>query len=124
MGDVATVQMQSRAPTLKELLRSGKASTLEIQVALARWQSMAKEWEGTVGAQRAHYKHAPSLGLALTKKGFYIGGNKLNNERGHGCVGQGKRHQNAAVHMQPKKNRGKLAKWCSVSKHRQSHEAE
>lgn len=40
-------------------------------------------------------------------------GGRMNNERGDGCRGQGKRHQNAAVHSQPRKAGGRLAKWSS-----------
>ena len=38
----------------------------------------------------------------------------LAQERGHGCRGQGKRHQNGAKRTQPKKHGGRVAKWSSA----------
>jgi hypothetical protein len=44
---------------------------------------------------------------------LFDGGHKANFERGYGVSGQGKRHQNAAVHRQPRQGQGRLAKWSS-----------
>lgn len=94
-------------PTLKQFVRLNPE---DIQVALARTEGMKHEWAGVVGVSKACYQHTPKLDFAIARE-IYDGGCKTNNERGHQCQGQGKRHQNAAVHVQPKKQGGKLAKW-------------
>jgi len=98
-----------RPPSERLLARQGNFR--EIEAALARREAVKVEWGGTIAVSKARLKHAPRLCLEATAK-VYDGGSKLNNERGEGCRGQGKRHQNAPVHRQPKKNGGRLAKWC------------
>lgn len=99
-----------RTPSKRLLARQGNLR--EIEAALARREAVKVEWGGTIAVSKARLEHVPRLCLETTAKGFYDGGSKLNNERGEGCRGQGKRHQNAPVHRQPKKNGGRLAKWC------------
>jgi len=71
-------------------------------------------WLGVVQAAETRQGYAPRRDLPVVAIGAFDGGCKTNNERGHQCYGQGKRHQNAPVHGQPKKHGGKLAKWSSA----------
>ena len=78
-----------------------------------RWTAApTDEWEAAINAANA--KRVTPKQLKFVDRKVYDGGCKLNNERGHGCQGQGKRHQNSAVHAQPTKASGaRLAKWSS-----------
>merc|ERR1711974_131097 len=80
-----------RSPSQRLLAR--RRDFREIEAALARKEAVKVEWAGTVAVWKARQEHAPRLCLDATAKGFYDGGSKMNNERGEGCQGQGKRHQ-------------------------------
>lgn len=99
-------------PSLKVLLKSQQADIGEIQTVLARQLQIRQQWTGTIIASEANLRRTPRVHAPFEKSGLFDGGHKLNQERGNACRGQGKRHQNAAVHGQPKQNRGRLAKWC------------
>lgn len=96
--------------SLKATMRSGNFA--DIQAVLARREAERSEWVGTVLGAQARQEHTPRLRLDVVAKGFYDGGSKTNNERGDACRGQGKRHQNAPVHAQPKRRGGRLPKWA------------
>jgi len=68
-------------------------------------------WIGVAKAAEKQHEFAPRRDLFVAS--HFEGGCRMNNERGHQCHGQGKCHQNAPVHGQPKKHGGKLAKWSS-----------
>jgi hypothetical protein len=107
---ITPVDHKGSVPSLKYSVRLGNLD--DIQAALARRDAERLEWVGALAAVRTRQEHAPRLRLDVVAKGFYDGGSKTNNERGDGCHGQGKRHQNAAVHGQPKRNGGRLPKWA------------
>jgi len=100
-------------PSLRSLMRSDKADPAELQMLIARRELVKSSWTGVVSNASAYCKRSPKLKAAFAETGLFDGGHKLNQERGNACRGQGKRHQNAAVHAQPKRNQGRLAKWCS-----------
>jgi len=101
--------------SIKKVVRSGSADVGQLEAILTKMQAERLEWTGVTCTTRSGHSRAPRLTAPVEKKVFDVR-TKMNNERGHGCVGQGKRHQNAAVHTQPKKHGGRLAKWSSAPK--------
>lgn len=88
------------------------------QRALAR-KLMMPEWTAMAAAAKARERAvAPKRNFEDTPKHFFANSAKMNNERGAKCQGQGKRHQNAAVHAAPKAGAGRCAKWSSAKKKR------
>lgn len=110
-----TVKYRGTRVSLKELLRSGKAEGCDMEALLVQRKAEQREWVGVLGMTEAQHLRAPRLKASVESKVYDVR-SKMNNERGHGCAGQGKRHQNAAVHVQPTKHGGKLAKWSSGPK--------
>jgi len=96
-------------------LSQGNATWVRQQHALAR-QMMIPEWAGAVAAAQSRQKLNPRHSHEHPSKFFFANSAKMNNERGAKCQGQGKRHQNAAVHSAPKAGAGRCAKWSSVKK--------
>jgi len=98
--------------SVKELMRSRLVDASQRQTLMVQREATRMEWVGIAQNSKAAVLNAPRLGQAAQQKGFWFNGScKLNSERGNGCCGQGKRHQNAAVHAQPRKGKGRLAKW-------------
>lgn len=104
---------KSCASSLRQLLRSGRAEDGQIQALLRRRDMMKHGWTGVIDAAKTHLAQAPRQHLTVKQDGLFDGGHKANFERGYGVSGQGKRHQNAAVHRQPRQGQGRLAKWSS-----------
>lgn len=83
------------------------------QRALAR-HLLLPEWQGAVAAARVQHSRSASRSYKDAPNHFFANNAKMNNERGAKCQGQGKRHQNAAVHATPKAGSGRCAKWSSA----------
>ena len=82
-----------------------------------RGGSLAKVWRPRVDivyTPKQTVLHDPRrLREKAFARGSWVHGCKTNNERGAQCQGQGKRHQNRAVHAIPSKQSGKKhAKWA------------
>merc|ERR1712087_835680 len=106
-----------RGPRRRTHVIARRADPEDLRIALERRAACLairrEQWVGVARATEARQERVPQRDLSVAAVGVFDGGCKLNNERGHQCYGQGKRHQNAAVHAQPKKHGGKLAKWSS-----------
>lgn len=93
-------------PSLSVIMKSPQADVGLIEVVLARQLQVRQTWAGTVSVSGANLRRTPQTHMGFERSGLFDGGHKLNQERGEACRGQGKRHQNAAVHGQPKKTSG------------------